>query len=287
MTEVHQFDRDKQLIERIEKLMANPPEGSVVMEITPAVAKHILANWRGTHNRREKPNAIKRYRLAMESGEWMLNGSTIVFTDHHLLGDGQNRVMACVRAEKPFKTHVVFGADHECFYTIDQGRVRSPDDILQIEGVANSRVIAQGVRWAELLETGKTRLRTVFNAAQILDLYRRKHKAVEDFLPEARRIATRNRQPVGMVAGILYHLDKVDGDFTALFSEAWADGIYEPRFQAIGRMQTELLTLSNIGSGRIHEVVRIAMILNAWNSARAGRKGGVRWDQTMPFPVIK
>src|SRR5262245_49440085 len=109
--------------------MNNPPDGSVVMEITPGVAAHIWERWRGTHNRREKPAAIKRYAGDMAKPDgWFLNGSTILFTDEHLLGDGQNRILACIRANELFKTHVVFGVPHLYFHTIDQGRVRSSGD---------------------------------------------------------------------------------------------------------------------------------------------------------------
>lgn len=282
------FDRDKQLIERIELLMNNPPEGSIVLEFTPGVARHILKNFHGK-NRREKPSSIKRYQLDMADDEWKLNGSTIVFTDLHMLGDGQNRMMACSRAEKPFKSHVIFNVSHEHFATIDQGRVRDPNDVLHIYGVANSLVVSQAVRWAELIETNKVPRRTSFRPKEVLDLYKTKHKRVEDFLPEARRIYSRTRQPVGMVAALLYTFDKVDSDFAADFADAWALGTYGAPFISIGRMQAELTKLSNIGSGRVHDVVRAAMIINAWNSAHEGKAGNgrVKWDPGLPFPMIR
>jgi len=280
---------DRELIERIEQLMANPPEGSVVLKITPDVARHILKHWHGTHNRREKPGNIKRYQGDMATGGWRLNGSTIVFTDRHLLGDGQNRLIACIRADMPFITDVRFGIDHEVFDTMDQGRMRNPDDILHIEGVPDSRNVWQAVRWAELLETNKVRLRTTFRPTEILRLYRNKHKAVGDFMPEARRIARFNRQPVGLVAAMLYTFDKVDPDFIVEFTEAWAVGAGEPRFVPLKKMQEGLNKLSNAGSGRIHDVVRAAMIINAWNACRAGKqgKGTILWDLQQAFPAIR
>jgi hypothetical protein len=282
------FDRDKQLIERIEQLMADPPEGSVVLEFTPGVCRHVLKEWHGKHNRGAKTAAIQRYRGIMENDGWRLNGSTIVFTDQNLLGDGQNRIMACVRAEKAFKTHTIFGIDHLFFDTIDQGRVRNPDDILHIAGVANSRPVALAVRWAELFATNKATRRTVFTPSEILGLYRMKHKAVEDFLPEGRRIRTVNQQPIGLVMALLYTFDKVDSDFAADFSGAWQSGSFPAPFQGIGKMQAELARLKNVQSGRIHEVVRAAMIINAWNAARDGRKGrSIGWDPSKPFPVIR
>lgn len=289
MTGIIALDRDERLIARIETLMADPPEGSVVLEITPAVAKHALKHW-NSRNRREKPSAVKRYTEDMRNHRWALNGSTVVFTNALRLGDGQNRMMACVRADIAFKVHVVFGVPDEYFFTIDQGKVRNPDDVLHLEGVTNSRIIAQAVRWAELLATGRAKQRTIFTPREILELWRSKHKAVEDFYAEARRIASRNRQPTGLVMACLYTFDKIDSDFAAEFSEQWEMGTYQPRFRAIGTMQVELLKLSNIASGRIHDVVRAAMIVNAWNACRkgTGSYGAViRWDKNKPFPKIE
>jgi hypothetical protein len=276
------FDRDRALIERLEKLMAGPPEGSVVLDFTPGVAKYIIGEWRGTHNRREKPGSIRRFTADMAAEHWMLNGATVVFTDQHLLGDGQNRLLACIRSGKPFRSHVIFGVPHECFFTMDQGRVRSSSDILHIEGVENSGVVAQAVRWAELLETQRVIYRTVFTPPQILQLYRDKHSGVEDFLPEARAVFRLNRQPVSIVAALLYSFTKKDPELAAEYANAWASGIYDPRFASIATMQSEIERIHRKASGRVHEVVRIAMIINSWNMVRAGYKGSrgasIRWS---------
>lgn len=287
---------DQQVITRIEQLMASPPEHSVVLDITPAVALHILQTWRGTHNRDEKSVAIRRYAKDMAIGEWLLNGSTIVFTDQHLLGDGQNRLKACVGAGRAFRTHVIFGVPHAFFFSMDQGRVRTPADLLKIEGLSrkDNQIVAQAVRWAELLETGKVIHRTVFTAPHILKLYRERHDGVRDFIKEARAIYRLNRQPLGLVMAMLYTFNKIDPQAAADFAEAWEVGTYEPRFRAIGTMQTEIERIKRQSTGRVHEVVRAAMIVNAWNAVRAGYKGKasiIRWEmptreQPTTFPTI-
>lgn len=277
--------RDAHLIARIEHLMADPPEGSVVLEFTPAAARCALDRWRGTHNRREKPSAVKNYAADMASGQWRVNGSTIVFTDQNLIGDGQNRLIACTRANKPFASHVIFGVDHDCFDTMDQGRVRTPRDVLEIEGVTDPTKVTQAVRWAELIESGEATSRNGIAGREIRSLFE-KHKRVTDFLPEARRISQLNRQPVGVVAALLYLFDKVDSGLAAGFSEAWASGSYGKQFSGIGTMQAEILRLSNSGRGVVYDLVRIAMIINAWNSARFGRRR-IKWDRGDPFPMIQ
>lgn len=278
------LDRDKRLLEKIEQLIANPPEGSVVLEITPGIARHLIDVY-NTHNRTAKPGAIKRYHQDMELGAWWLNGENLKFTNKGRLGDGQNRLLACLRADKPFKSHVVFGIPDEYFFSIDQGRVRGPTDVLYLEGVTDANV-AQAVRWAELIASNSVKRRHTFAANEIRSLWRNKHKGVADFIDEAKRIRVRNKQPVPLVAAVLYHCDKVDSAFAGEFSFAWEAGTYEPRFRPIGTMQGELVKLSNTGSGRIHDVVRAAMIINAWNAAHTG-SGRIRWTIDLPFPTIK
>jgi hypothetical protein len=282
---MHVGSIDTQLITRIEGLMADPPEGSVVLEFTPAAARCALDRWRGTHNRREKPSAIKYYAKDMASGQWRVNGSTIVFTDQKLIGDGQNRLIACTKANTPFASHVIFGVDHDCFDTMDQGRVRTPRDVLEIEGVTDPTRVMQAVRWAELIESGEATSRKGIAGREIRNLLV-KHVRVADFLPEARRISQLNRQPVGVVAALLYLFDKVDSGLAADFSEAWQSGSYGKRFSGIGTMQAEILRMSNSGRGVVYDLVRIAMIINAWNSARHGRRR-IRWDRGDLFPMIQ
>lgn len=282
---------DKKLIERIKDLMHTHKndEGSIILEITPQAALHVLQNWRGGHNRVEKPKAIRRYQADMENDDWLLNGSTVVFTDQHLLGDGQNRMAACIRAVKPFRTHVVFGVPQRYFRSIDQGRVRGPGDLLKISGVSNSAHVAQAVRWAELLETGKVPRRITFDAPAILRLYETKHDAVRDWLEEARAVHRLHGQPTGMVMALLYSFDKVDPELAADFGEAWGTGTVTARFRAITAMQTETTRLKNQTAGRVHDVVRVAMIINAWNAIRRGQKGRgsiIRWTLDQRFPDI-
>jgi hypothetical protein len=289
MTEIiERHDPDQELIDRVIHLMEKPPEHSVILDITPGLARWVKANAL-THNRAEKPNAIKRYAEAMASDGWRLNGSTVVFTDGQRLGDGQNRILACIRSDRPFRTHVIFGVPDGYFYSMDQGRVRSPADLLHIAGVANSTVMASATRWAEMLDTGRVKQRTTFTPPQILDLWKDRHSDLRDFLPEARAVRRLTSQPIALVTALLYTFDRIDSELAADFAEAWAAGSPLPRFRAIRTMEDEVARLRRAATGRVHEVIRAAMIVNAWNSVKSGQKGRIdkiRWDIGEDFPVI-
>lgn len=285
------FDRDQRLIERIEKLMAGAPYHCEWIDWTPGLCQHAKDHWLGTHNRTEKARAIVRYAADMLAGNWRKNGETMSFTDKGVIGNGQNRILACIKADTPFTSLVVFGVPHAEFLSMDQGRVRTPADLLKIEGVSNSDFVHAALRWCELLAiamTGRGLQRAVsFTGPEILALWRDKHGGVADFIKEAREIAGRNEQPVGMVAAMLYTFDKIDSELAHEFSLAWLTGTRPPRFRGITAMQAELLRIKNKASGRVHEAVRAAMIINAWNAARNGGRGSIIWSLGMKFPKIK
>jgi hypothetical protein len=89
-------------MDQIHEWIKKPPETSRVVTITPKAAATILGIGTDTpglnsHNRGRKPGKIKEYAEDMTKGTWHLTGDTIKFTKSGLLGDGQNRLYACVQ----------------------------------------------------------------------------------------------------------------------------------------------------------------------------------------------
>lgn len=110
------------------------PEVSVSIEtITPDVAIAMLERNVNNRNLNHKKN---KYKGAMERGEWMLNGSTIVFDDDGKLLDGQHRLDACVSSGVAFTTVVVRGIRAKAQETMDMGRKRSAGDFLKMRGIS-------------------------------------------------------------------------------------------------------------------------------------------------------
>lgn len=276
----------------IEQLTALLPATTIVVmitEVTAEVAGYILDTL-NTHNRQSKPRIIDRYRTAMEADAWRLNGATIVFTDKRRLGDGQNRLIACRTSGMPFKTLMVFGVEDSAFDTIDQGKPRSHEDILKLKGSKDPRNAAIAVRWVEWVRTKQVRRRPLYTPQQTGQLWH-DHKGIEDFLPEARKIAARTRHGAGVVAAFLYLFDEKDPELAAQFTVHWQEGILPPRFRAIAAMGAELDHLHNSGQkgGHRHEITRAAVLVNAWNIVRKDRVKGfsVKWDyDSQLFPEI-
>lgn len=96
--------------------------------ITPNTAKAYLQ--RNTNNYRTPTRTlIDKYAKDMASGLWKLNGEPIIFAQNGMLLDGQHRLLACVKANCPFSTLVVRGADNDTTI-IDVGGSRTATQII-------------------------------------------------------------------------------------------------------------------------------------------------------------
>lgn len=275
---------------RIERYIASPPENSRVFTITPQIARVILDRF-NAHNRPTKPGKINEYAEAIEAGRWWLTGDTIKFSDKGLLRDGQNRLMACVRSGQAFRTHIVFGIDDGAFVAMDRGKNRDGSDLLAISGYNNTRKMAAAVRWAHLIENGRAKQRDTLNPEEILDLANRRYKKVlPDWVSVATKIYSTNGYPVGIVAGVLYNCSKVDQQLASEFGAALASGNLSGRFTPLRKMHEALAKIAAASSGRVHDVVRAAFLVIAWNACVERRSATVRefeWTPVNEFPVIK
>lgn len=148
----------KKDIYKLKSLIENPPETSLVMEITPNMA-HYVINELNKNNRPVKPAHLVRYARDMANNNWGLTGETIKFGLDGLLKDGQNRLMACFKSGCSFKSHIVFGVKPETFHQMDVGATRDSTDIFHIMGVPNSKHVASALKAIMPWMQGKTHSR--------------------------------------------------------------------------------------------------------------------------------
>jgi len=128
-------------------------EGGVLEHISPLKAKGMLdAN---TRNRKINHLAVSEYAASMRDKSWRVNGETLKIATDGTLIDGQHRLLACVEANAPFDTYVIYGLNKDVFDTIDCGRKRTAADCLSIDGVTNASATASAIRWIAALKGGK------------------------------------------------------------------------------------------------------------------------------------
>lgn len=111
--------------------------------ITPDLAREYLKQ--NKVNRRLSDVTVRNYARDMRTGNWCLNGESIVFYEDGTLKDGQHRLTACVKAGVPFETYVIRGIPKASFIH-DRGRLRSQVNILDMRGmnssIANTGIVA-------------------------------------------------------------------------------------------------------------------------------------------------
>lgn len=277
-------------LRKIDTCIANPPATSVVLTIHPENAKHILETY-NKGNRSKKPIKIKQYAQALLAGEWELTGETIKFSDLGRLLDGQNRLFACVEANVPFTTHVVFGVADKAFSKMDQGRIRSGGDVLQIAGYSDTNNLAAACRWLYLIDSGRPKSRESLEPTQVLKLLDIKYGTLPDFLKVSGRIYAHHRQPKGLMAALFYLFDKANPVKAAEWAMLWENGTVNAKSRSITAVNKRLADIKSYSSGRVHDTARAAMLVIAWN-AFVTKKGAVTkeellWDiQNDDFPSI-
>lgn len=282
-------DSDENVLKRIAKCIASPPENSRVFTITPGIAEELLKLY-NHGNRSPKPANIKRYAADMTANEWAETGDNLKFSNAGTLRDGQNRLMACVQAGVPFTTHVVFGRDEASFDRMDRGKQRDPGDVVGMAGIQNAVVIAAAVRWAHLIDSGTVKKRNTYEPREILRLYNERYSQLQEFVAPASNIYRQTGHPKSLVIALLYHFNKANPDKAQRFSDAWQAGQWSGKFKAIGIMQQAIATLHTASMGRVHDTVRAALVVKAWNlfaSGRTGRKNEIEWSLAEDFPEIK
>jgi hypothetical protein len=287
---VNELDLDEQkTLARIRHYISHPPVQSRVFTLTPMICETLVNDY-NQGNRPDKPRNIARYSDDMAADNWPLTGDTIKFSNARRLRDGQNRLKACIRCGVSFQTHMVFGIDDEAFDRLDQGRNRNGADVLAIAGYPNAVVLSAAVRWVHLIESDRAKARDTYPPAEILRLLRERYDpALPGFVQQGRAISKETGQPHGFIVAILYLIHRANPTKAADFTLAWETGKFDGKFKAIGLLHSRLASIRASTSGRVHDVVRAALIILAWNIYVAGRKGrsnDFAWDLTQPFPTI-
>ena len=188
------------------KYIASPPRGSVVLEFNPTVAQFALDQL-NHKNRPINPSKVMRLTKDMTTDNWSLTGETLKFATDGLLKDGQHRLQACVKSNKPFLSHVIFGIDPETFQHIDIGKKRDGKDTLAMMGVPNYSIASTVIKMIISYESGISRspAQSVSN-----DWIKRKyldeldHDLLQESIAVAKRVYKTTKWPSGIVGAFFY-----------------------------------------------------------------------------------
>lgn len=115
--------------------------------ITPEKAEALLAN--NSINRILRTKRANELAVAIKSGHWQFNGSSIVVLESGKIGDGQHRLAGVIISGVSIETTVTYGVPDSAFSTIDTGSSRSARDLAGLAGYSNANIstAAAGVVW--------------------------------------------------------------------------------------------------------------------------------------------
>jgi hypothetical protein len=280
----------EQQIAMLNALIASPVRRAEFLTIVPEMAAYMLSiNF--AHNRRKKPVKIKEYQDSMDGGEWAVNGETVKFANDGRMHDGQNRMFACVRANKPFTTLAVFGIEASCFTTIDTGKQKNGDDMLTNAGYTNSTPRAAALRWLVILESAN-----IANRSRVLttdELLARQKQLDADGEDGEFNEALKNSELIYRKAPVL-----VRSTMTALL---FVYAQYDPTLitqvlydvdhdtSNMRRLRIHLESIMSSNHHGIEERVRNAFVIIAFNAYLNHKKLTVRdlkWTKADPYPKL-
>jgi len=254
-------------IKNLEKFLRKSPQNSVVMEFTPSLAEHILSKL-NIGNRPQKPQRIIDYSKDMAAHNWSLTGETICFGDNGRLLDGQNRLAACIRAQTPFKTHVIFGIDPATFHHMDTGKNRGGDDILAIMGVPNSGKVAGAMKMIRAWKRGVTNTQGTVSNQIIKDMYLNDidEELMQRAIKAAKNVYSVISYPIGQTAS-LYYLASLNGDeelVAKFYSELRVGGSGTSKYQPSRHLVETLTRMKMNRERRITSHDYSVMLTRAW-----------------------
>lgn len=251
------------------------------VQITPAMALVMLERnaddeWR---NRPQSGHGLTRYIKAMRAG-WKKTGEPIIFSVSGKLLNGQHRLVACIKADAPFWTTLVFGVDDDAFKFMDIGIARTAGHIFAIENIPNSNVAAASARLLYgYMGSAKWEGRTPeVENSNLLEFYER-HDRLQESLPYARQLYGDLRMQQRWGTFLHYVCAAKNREAANEFFEKVATGIgltnkSSPAFTLRKRLlQNASSTSDKLGDAHIG-----AFCVQAWNAhRRSGTMKLFRW----------
>ncbi len=122
--------------------------------VTPTIAKQYLES--NVSNRRIKTPVLLQYANDMANGKWKEDtGELIKVSKSGIILDGQHRLMAVVKSNKPINFHLAINLNDDVFDVLDTGSARNATDTFKVKGIKQENVIPAIISMYNLLLNGK------------------------------------------------------------------------------------------------------------------------------------
>lgn len=288
------WDKPADALEEFHWLIKNPPLHSVVIHIGPAVAESLM-KLSNTKNRPKQKTHESNIGITIKEDSYELTGDTVKFSKKSVLLDGQHRLGGCIKSKEPILTHVVFGLDDDIFDVIDQGKKRTPGDVLSLCGVPEPTMVAGAVSWVLSLQAGPIGRLQGGSGGRVTprivrELATGKMKTIANYVKEARLINVAYKHPPTMIAAMLYMIGQRDPAIARDFAHEWVHGAKIGRNKNFDVLNQRLQAVAHANGGTINRVVRAALVIqtfNYWNAHMVAGYREMQWKKGWTFPAFE
>ena len=236
-----------------------------IVTITPDIARAWLDQ--NVSNRRVNQTYVDSFARDMRNGSWRLTGDAVRFDTGRNLIDGQHRLLACIKANAPFSTCVIYGLPPETKEAIDIGRPRTSADVMAMKGIANSSTIQSTIRALLQIKHGAlsaVALNSRWTISEMMNLLDY-HKE----LPASVRTCLGVRGPSIPSTAALYYVaahlleqqERADA-MVAVLTKGVPDFPNDP----MHRLRERMLRGRTERSVRIPHPERLGLLIHAWNN---------------------
>lgn len=270
------------------ELVELAPMRSVVIEIHPPIAERLLqiAN---EHNRKFGRINLSRLARACGGNSFEITGDSLKFSDDGKLLDGQHRLQACCQTKTPFQTHVIFGLPQAISRYLDEGKKRTPADVLTLNGFENAAILAGAVRWVKAFETHTYTRHLDMTNAEVLELVQGKYAAIADHLTAGRQIWVAFGHPPSLITAVSYAISRHDKRLAYDFIHEWVHGARIDRNIGFDKLSQRLISVKRENGGIVNAYIRAALVIQTFNHWRAGVVPSLRsltWNTSLSFPKL-
>jgi hypothetical protein len=175
---------------------------------------------------------------------------------------------------------------------MDIGKNRSGGDVFSIAGIPYASHVAGAVRWLLILKSDNPSDRGAqFSNDELFKAYKETidNNRLEHSIRCALDVKRTTRHPVAPLAALHYIFSELESQKADAFYQEWATDRAKKARAPSRYLQRCLVDATRASNRRLHENVRNALIIKAWNAYRAGRsltKGEMQYSPGDLFPAI-
>lgn len=256
------------MLKTLERLPVARRAPDLTYEFT-TVTPDIVRAWldKNKLNRKLATSHVKALAHDMKAGDWRLTGDAIRFDTNGDLIDGQHRLHACIEANVPFPTFVLYGLGPDVKVAIDLGKSRTAADFMTMSGLNSANHVQAAARHLLSFKSGigsfdsDKRRRTVAETLHVVA----KHKAL---IASVRVAHGAIGPPVALVAALHYvgaHLLKKPERADAMI-EVLKTGVPNYLDDPMHRLRERILLSRKDSTRFIKRRDMARYLIHAWNN---------------------